>query len=67
MAATIAKAHGYGPNKTSSTSRLGHRAASAEAKTWKTFAQIHINQDGSGYFELKRDGKIVTTFDWEPE
>jgi Ribonuclease G/E len=55
MAATIAKARGMGEGKTAECSRLGHVAAEAEANTYRTFAWVRTNADGSVVVIIERD------------
>ena len=67
MAKTIAKATGCDNTRSKETHRLGSRCATGEANTWRTFSVTHIAKDGSGYFRLTRDGKVVHQYDWGPE
>lgn len=67
MANTIAKAYGNDSIRTKGTHRLGSQSATGEANTWRTFSKTHINKDGSGYFQLERDGKIIYSHKWGPE
>ena len=67
MAKTIAKAWGINTNRTTKVHRLGHQGSTGEANTFKTFSLTHINSDGSGYFELTRNGKILHKYEWGPE
>ena len=50
MAATIAHAHGYNRSRVKSGHFLGSESSQAQAATWKTFATVWINKDGSGSF-----------------
>ena len=70
MAATMSKARGItkdGYPQSSLATRLGHGAAEGEANTWQTFTLCHVNRDGSGYVEVKRDGETLHRFDFGPE
>jgi hypothetical protein len=67
MANTIAKAHGLDSTRTKSTQRLGSQSATGEANIWRTFSKIHINKDGSGIFQLKRDDNVIYIYKWGPE
>jgi hypothetical protein len=67
MAKTIAKAHGNDKNRCKETHRLGSKSSTGEANTWRTFSKTHINADGSGHFQLERDGKIIHSYDWGKE
>ena len=67
MAKTIARAIGYDSNRNKEVHRLGSQMSTGEANTWRTFSKTHINSDGSGYFELKRDGKIIHSYSWNAE
>lgn len=67
MANTIAKAYGQDTSRCKEVHRLGSQSATGEANTWKTFSKTHINADGSGYFELRRNGELIHTWEWGPE
>lgn len=74
MAATIAKATGYDSWRRKDVHRLGSQGAGTEAATWRTFARVFINRDGSGSFSLIRDGFTIPivpngagSFHWGPE
>lgn len=67
MAKTIAKATGLDESRSKEVHRLGSRASKAEANTWRTFSEIHMNADGSGYFRLFRDGIIMKYYKWDTE
>ena len=67
MAKTIAKCCGHDSSRTKEAHRLGSKCASAEANTWRTFTSCHVNADGSGTVQVKRDGKIIHLFDFGPE
>lgn len=67
MASTIAKAIGNDSSRTKETHRLGSRSSTGEANTWKTFSRTHISKDGSGYFQLERNGEIIHLYRWGSE
>lgn len=67
MTKTIAKAFGKDSNRCKATHRLGSISSAGEANTWRTFSRTYINADGSGRFQLKRDGEIIYTYEWGPE
>lgn len=70
MANTIARAQGFskdGAPKAGEATRLGSGYAVAQANTWRTFASVTTNADGSGEFTLKRDGVTVYRFAWDSE
>lgn len=67
MAKTIAISTGCDSNRDKRVHRLGSQHSIAEANTWRTFSKVHINADGSGHFELKRDGEIIHTWKWGKE
>lgn len=67
MAKTIAKAYGYDNNRCKETHRLGSKLSVGEANTWRTFSKTHINADGSGSFQVERDGKIIHSYRWGAE
>jgi hypothetical protein len=68
MAATIARATGFRRSgDTSTVTRLGSAGAFGEAATWRTFAQAHVNPDGSGYIRVIRDDRTIHRFDFGPE
>lgn len=67
MAKTIAKCAGYDNLRRKESSRLGSQCAEAEANTWRTFTFCHVNADGSGSIQVKRDGNLLHVFDFGPE
>jgi hypothetical protein len=67
MAKTIAKAIGEDSSRHKETHRLGSQSSTGEANTWRTFSKTHIEADGSGYFQLIRDGEIIHSHEWGPE
>ena len=67
MAATIATARGYDKLRVKEDHRLGSEAAEAEAATWRTFATAHVRRDGSGHVTVRRDGKVIHSFEFEAE
>lgn len=67
MANTIAKAYGYDKSRTKEVHRLGSKSATGQANTWITFSTTNINADGSGSFELKRNGEVIYSYKWGPE
>lgn len=68
MAATIAKATGYDrAGRIKSVHRLGSEFSQAQAATWRTFATAQVDRNGTGYVEVRRDGKIIHAFQFGPE
>ncbi|KKN99015.1 hypothetical protein LCGC14_0142600 [marine sediment metagenome] len=67
MAKCRARAFGYDANRCKGSSRLGSQSATGKADTWRTFSSTTINADGSGSFEVKRDGKVLKSYSWGPE
>jgi len=68
MAATIAKAIGYDKSgRVKETHRLGSSHAVGQANTWRTYATVETNADGSGSVWVKRDGRIIHEHHWPPE
>jgi Na+-translocating ferredoxin:NAD+ oxidoreductase RnfG subunit len=67
MAKTIARAFGHDSSRTKETTRLGHKASTGQANTWRTFTTCHVREDGSGYVEVKRDGVTLHTFTFGAE
>jgi len=67
VAKTIAHAVGYDATRVKRTHRLGHDHAEAGAATWRTFADVCVWPDGSGHFTLKRDDKVICSYQWEAE
>jgi len=67
MAATIARATGYDSSRVKEDHRLGSKAATGQANTWRTFTTAHVRADGSGYVEVKRDGATIHRFDFGAE
>jgi hypothetical protein len=67
MAATIATATGRDSSRAKETHRLGAQSSTARADTWQTFTTAHVNRDGSGYVEVRRNGKTLHRFDFGAE
>jgi hypothetical protein len=67
MAATIATATGQDKSRTKETHRLGSESSTGEAATWRTFATATVWRDGSGTVTVRRDGKLIHSFDFGPE
>lgn len=68
MAATIARAIGHDTTgRTKEATRLGSRSTEAEAATWRTFARVEVQADGSGLFTITRDGVAIHAYRWGPE
>ena len=70
MAATIARAQGFGRNgvaQNQEATRLGHGHARAEANTFYTFASATIRADGSGFVTVRRFGELIHEFAFGPE
>jgi hypothetical protein len=67
MAATIAKAIGHDSGRSKETHRLGSQSSQVHANTWRTFTTAIVNRDGSGYVEVRRDNRILHTFEFGPE
>ncbi len=67
MAKTIAIATGSDSSRDKTTQRLGSESSTGEANTWRTFSKTQINADGSGSFQVKRDGTIIHSHKWGPE
>jgi len=67
MAATIATATGRDRARVKEGHRLGSESARGEAATWRTFATAFVRKDGSGYIELRRDQKLIHSFEFGPE
>ena len=70
MAATIARAQGFtkqGNAKNREATRLGGGSARAQAATWRTFATVNVNADGSGYVHVEQNGKVIHSFEWDKE
>ena len=67
MAATIARATGHDKSRDKEVHRLGSESSAVVAATWRTFARAHVNKDGSGYVEVRRDDKVIHSFEFEAE
>lgn len=70
MAATTARAQGITKHSTTQNqevSRIGHGAAKASVPTWRTFVNVYIRADGAGDVEIRRDGKLIHAFEFDPE
>lgn len=62
MAATIAECIGHDRSREKEDHRLGSEAATGKASTWETFAIAHVKRDGSGYLEVKRNGRTYAVY-----
>jgi hypothetical protein len=67
MANTISRCYGHDSNRTKNASRLGSRASSGEANTWRTFTTCYVEADGSGYVMVKRDGVVIHRYEFPAE
>lgn len=67
MAATIAKAFGGDSTREKAVHRLGSLYSRAEANTWRTFVTAFVKKDGSGYVEVRRNGKTIHEFEFGAE
>lgn len=67
MAKTIATATGYDKSRVKEVTRLGSEYSMAEAATYKTFAKVVVFADGSGYVEVKQNGKSIHDFAFDKE
>lgn len=67
MANTIAEAWGFDRSRIKETHRLGSEEAQAQAATYRTSARVNVCKDGSGVVTVKRDGKIIHTWEFGPE
>lgn len=67
MANCIAKCTGIDGSREKDASRLGSRAARAEANTWHTFSTTFVRADGSGEFEVRQNGRLLHRYEWGPE
>lgn len=67
MANTIAVAYGYDKTREKRIQRLGSMCAKAKANTWRTFTECHVNKDGSGYVQVRRDEVVIHRFDFDKE
>jgi hypothetical protein len=54
MAATIAECTGQDSTRVKTAHKLGSRSATGRAATYTTFAECHVNADGSGYIQVER-------------
>lgn len=67
MAACMAIATGCDSSRVKEAHKLGSKSATGEANTWRTFSKTFIQADGSGFSEVKRDGKVIAHSEWEAE
>lgn len=63
MAATYAACEGYDTSRVKETHRLGSQRAVGRAQTWRTFAKVEVNRDGSWSVSVTRDGKVIHVAD----
>ena len=47
------------PDSNDEVTRLARRQIYATVHTWRTFAHVHLNADGSGYVQITRDGSAL--------
>lgn len=68
MAATIATAIGIDKSgSTKEATRLGSHSSIGKAATYRTFAEVGVNADGSGYVVVRRDDKTIVFMDFAAE
>ena len=71
MAATRGTVQGFQkdgrPQQHTIPSALGHGSVEARADTWKTFSFVTMRADGSGYFQVTRNGETLHHVSWEAE
>jgi hypothetical protein len=72
MANLIGRVQGFrksGSRRNQEATRLGDGSVLARVATWRTFAQIYMRADGSGYVMVTREpnhGRIHSS-EWGPE
>jgi hypothetical protein len=47
--------------------RLARRRMDVQAATWRTFADVTLLPDGSGYVEVRQDSAVIHRHEWGPE
>lgn len=71
MAATRATAQGFRRNGNGAQQKqqtaLGRGSVETHADTWRTFAAVTMRANGSGEFELRRDGIVLEKITWKVE
>ena len=67
MASTIARAWGHDKSRVKEVHRLGSEYSVVHAATWRTFATVRVDRDGSGWVTIEQDGKTLHEFKWGPE
>ena len=67
MAATYAEAIGVDSSRTKTTHRFGSKRAIGKAQTFRTFAEVVVEKDGSVYVSVKRDGILLHEWSCGPE
>lgn len=67
MANTIAIAEGHDRNKKKRATRLGSEFAEVRANTYKTFSEVRMRKDGSGYMTVLRGSEVLASAIWEKE
>ena len=67
MAATMAICKGFDKSRVKEDHRLGHAASEGQANTWRTFTTCHVNKDGSGFIQVRRDDVTIHYFEFGAE
>ena len=49
------------------THRVAHRRIDVQAATWRTFADVSVFPDGSGWVEVRQNETLVHRYQWGPE
>lgn len=53
----------FSDRRNSTASRLSSKWIRTKTATWKTFAHVTLNEDGSGSIEIEQNGKTIHTYD----
>jgi hypothetical protein len=54
-------------NSTARSTRLADRTLNVHADTWRTFAEIEMHADGSGWVRVRQDGRTIHQHGWDAE
>lgn len=54
-------------NSTGRVTRLSDRVLNVHADTWRTFAEVELSADGSGWVTVRQNGKTIVHASWSTE
>lgn len=54
-------------NSTARSTRLADRTLNVHADTWRTFAEVEMDADGSGWVTVRQNGRTILHASWSNE